>query len=210
MAESPFDIDVGPHRLVGRYQDGAGGRAAVICHPHPSYGGSMDNNVVISARDTLAEAGFATLRFNFRGVGGSGGKHADGVGEAEDLGPIMAALASQSGAEVHLAAYSFGAWVALRATTEGVVAPASVMLFSPPVDFMPFDALALPGCPCLIVVGDRDEFCGLDSLEAWLGAQDTARVSQRVLRGVDHFYGGGEAGLAGAITDFVTAAGDGR
>jgi len=204
MSESPLTIDVGPHRLEARHRPGEGERAAVICHPHPSYGGTMDNNVVLAARDALAAAGWGTLRFNFRGVGQSGGRHAEGVGEAEDLGPVLAALADREPVEVHLAAYSFGAWVALRATTDGRVDPASLMVFSPPVDFMPFDRLRLPGCPCLLVVGDRDEFCGLGSLDGWLSGQDTAAVTKVVLPGTDHFYGGPQPGLTSAITDFVT------
>lgn len=204
MSESSLTIDVGSHRLEARHQPGAGERAAVICHPHPRYGGSMDNNVVLAARDALAAAGFGTLRFNFRGVGGSGGRHAEGLGEAEDLGPVFAALTEREPGEVHLAAYSFGAWVALRATTDGRVTPASLMLFSPPVDFMPFGGLRLPDCPCLVVVGDRDEFCGLGSLDDWLNGQDTAALTKVVLPGGDHFYGGPDLSLKSAITDFVT------
>ncbi len=203
MPETSLTIDVGSHRLVGRFQSGAGSRGAVICHPHPEYGGTMDNNVVLAARDGLAAAGFATLRFNTRGVGGSGGRYADGVGEAADLGPVVAALTAEQAGEAHLAAYSFGAWVALRAVTDDRVTPTSLMLFSPPVDFMPFDGLRLPDCRCLIVVGDRDEFCALGSLDRWLQKQDTSRLTKVVLPGVDHFYGAGGTALKDAIADFV-------
>lgn len=210
LRESSLTIDVGPHSLEARHRPGAGTRSAVICHPHPRYGGTQDNNVVLDARDALAEAGFGTLRFNFRGVGQSGGRFAEGLGEAEDLGPVFAALAEREPTEMHLAAYSFGAWVALRATTDGVVSPASLLLFSPPVDFMPFDGLRLPDCPCLMVVGDRDGFCALDSLDGWLRDQNTSALTRVVLPGTDHFYGGPQPGLTRAITDFVTLAGDGR
>ncbi len=205
MSESQVTIQVGSHTLEARYQQGAGTRAAVICHPHPRYGGNMDNNVVMTALDALAAAGFGTLRFNSRGVGASGGRYADGRGEAEDLEPLLANLAEREPGQIHLAAYSFGAWVALRATTERLVAPASLMLFSPPVDFMPFDDLRLPDCPSLVVVGDRDETCGLASLDDWLRDQNTDALTRIVLPGGDHFYGGAGSGLRHAITDFVTA-----
>jgi len=204
MDELVLSIEVGPHRLEARHQPGAGKRSVVICHPHSRYGGNLDNNVVLTARDALAELGFGTLRFNFRGVGQSGGRYADGLGEAEDLGPVFAALVKREPGTVHLAAYSFGAWVALRATTDRVVSPATLMLFSPPVDFMPFDGLRLPDCPCLVVVGDRDGFCALDSLEGWLRSQDQTALTRVVLPGVDHFYGGPQPGLTRAITEFVT------
>jgi uncharacterized protein len=203
MSESKLTIQVGSHSLEARHQRGAGHRTAVICHPHPRYGGTLDNNVVVTARDALADAGFGTLRFNFRGVGDSGGRYADGQGEAQDLEPVLGALAEREPGQIHLAAYSFGAWVALRATTDGLVAPATLMLFSPPVDFMPFDDLRLPESPCLVVVGDRDEYCGLASLDNWLRGQDTTRLTKIVLPGGDHFYGGASPGLKHAITDFV-------
>jgi alpha/beta superfamily hydrolase len=206
MPETPLTIDVGPHRLEARHGPGVGAHAAVICHPHPRYGGTLDNNVVRAARDALAAAGFGTLRFNFRGVGASTGQFADGIGEARDLEAVFAALGKQEPkTALHLAAYSFGAWVALRAVTDGIVAPASLLLFSPPVDFMPFDGLRLPRCPCLVVVGDRDDFCARRSLDAWLAGQDTAELTRVVLPGGDHFYGGQEPALRRAITAFVAA-----
>ncbi len=205
MTEAQWTVDVGPHGLQALHQPGAGERAAVICHPHPRYGGTMDNNVVLAARDALVAEGFGTLRFNSRGVGKSGGRYNDGQGEAQDLKPLLAALAEREPVTAHLAAYSFGAWVALRATTDGLVSPASLMLFSPPVDFMPFDGLRLPDCPCLVVVGDRDEYCALASLDDWLGGQDTTALTRNVLPGGDHFYGSTGPGLKRAITEFVVA-----
>jgi alpha/beta superfamily hydrolase len=201
MAEITLMVDVGDHALEARHQPGAGERAVILCHPHPQYGGSMDNNVVLTARDALAALGFGTLRFNFRGVGRSGGSHAEGLGEADDLAPLLEDLAGRDGAEVHLAGYSYGAWVALQAIRGGL-APASLLLFSPPVDFMPFENLRLPDIDCLITVGDRDEYCAVSSLKRWLG-DHTDRLRQVVLPGGDHFYWGQEAALTRAITAFV-------
>src|SRR5258708_20977341 len=76
---------------------GGDARAAVVCHPHPMYGGSMFNNVVEAMLGALWELGYATLRFNFRGVGASEGEHDGGKGEADDAASAMAFLLSQAG-----------------------------------------------------------------------------------------------------------------
>ncbi|HUJ68655.1 MAG TPA: hypothetical protein VLW86_03985, partial [Syntrophorhabdales bacterium] len=75
----------GPERLEGVLHEGAGRGGSVICHPHPLYGGSMWNDVVEAMEEGFSKAGFSTLRFNFRGVGGSTGRYDDGKGETEDL-----------------------------------------------------------------------------------------------------------------------------
>jgi alpha/beta superfamily hydrolase len=203
MSETSLMIPVGDFALEARHAPGDGERSAVICHPHPQYGGSMENNVVHAARDALGAQGFGTLRFNFRGVGQSGGQHDGGDGEAGDLVQVVADLAQRDGAAVHVAAYSFGARVAVQACSHHGLAPASLMLFSPPVDFMDFADLRLPGCDTLIVIGDRDEFCALSSLDRWLNGLPEARYEKVVLRGGDHFYWGQETALKSAITDFV-------
>src|SRR5262249_34552016 len=83
-----------PHRGgEGRRAEGLGARAGlVVCHPHPLYGGDMDNPVVVRAVEVAAEAGIATLRFNFRGVGTSEGSHGGGAGEQDDVRAALAAL----------------------------------------------------------------------------------------------------------------------
>src|SRR5271156_829070 len=99
--------------------DGAGPhRAAVVCHPHPLYGGSMYNNVVDAVLEALHARGFATLRFNFRGVGQSEGEFDNGKGEADDAVAAIRFLTAQKGVRADsavLAGYSFGAMTAVRA-----------------------------------------------------------------------------------------------
>src|SRR5262249_28427158 len=88
----------------------------VLCHPHPLYGGEMHNNIVSALADTLQQAGMATLRFNFRGVGRSGGEHGGGEAEVEDVKAAVTYLLSrQTVPTVVVAGYSFGSMVGLRA-----------------------------------------------------------------------------------------------
>src|SRR5215467_7897457 len=96
------------------------GRGGVVCHPHPLYGGSMFNNVVESALEAMWRLGWATLRFNFRGVGGSQGAHSGGSGEVDDAVAAVHFLASElalAPRTIALAGYSFGAMMAMKAAS---------------------------------------------------------------------------------------------
>jgi uncharacterized protein len=189
--------------LEGRLAPGAAGPAsagALLCHPHPLYGGTMGNAVVLAARDALVGLGVATLRFNFRGVGRSGGAFDDGRGERLDLEAAFERLAATAGGGCHLVAYSFGAWVAVEALDAGL-SPTSAVLVSPPVELMDFSRLSLPPTPILVVSGDRDQFCPPAALDRWLARQPP--VDRVVLSGVDHFYVSGELALQASIAGFV-------
>jgi uncharacterized protein len=181
-------------------------KAAVICHPHPLYGGSMDNNVVLAMQAAFRELGWSALRFNFRGVGRSSGEYADGIGEREDLRAVCRFLREQTDQvdTLCVVGYSFGAWVVLGAIGEGLALD-RLILVSPPLDFMQFDGLRLPSVPCLITLGERDDFCRLASLDAWLATQpETGRHRNVVLvPGGDHFYWGKEGLLKDEIKSFT-------
>jgi len=201
MAETAVRIVVEEGvELDARFDEGDGGAVAVICHPHPLYGGSMDNNVVLAARDTLAELGIGTLRFDFRGVGRSTGAYDEGVGEAEDVEAAFRWLADSDRGPLFLVGYSFGGWAALRAVDRGLEL-AAVALVSPPVTFMDFDDLALPDAPCLLVAGDGDDYCAVDDLEQWIESQpgEPDPFAKIVLEGTDHFYVGSEGSLLAAL-----------
>jgi len=205
MPETALMIPVGNSEVEARLATGTLGKLVVICHPHPQYGGSMDNNVVLTARDCLIQAGFSTLRFNFRGVGRNHGTPDTGA-DVDELAALLEYMARQEDAArgLHVAAYSYGAWVALSAVRKGA-APASMLLFSPPIDFMPFDEVRLPEAPCLITLGSRDDYCSESSLRQWLALHETPESSCRVvvLPGGDHFYTGQETALTRAIRDFI-------
>ena len=118
MSESRITFPCGDLTLEGllTLTEGEAAGAAVVCHPHPLYGGSMYNNVVEAVLDALWQRQFATLRFNFRGVGDSEGEYGGGQGELDDARAAVAFLAGKAAVRsVMLAGYSFGASVSLRA-----------------------------------------------------------------------------------------------
>src|ERR1700760_3100739 len=97
----------------------AGAPLAVVCHPHPAFGGRMDTPLVLDLADALAAAGWATLRFNFRGLEGSGGKPTGGQAEHEDVAAAVAWARAAGAPRVALVGYSFGALMAARAVADG-------------------------------------------------------------------------------------------
>jgi hypothetical protein len=207
MPDWPVKL-VGPcGRLEALYQAGAGvpDHGVVLVHPHPLYGGDMHNNVVICLQQTFSNRGWSTLRFNFRGVGASDGRHGAGTGEIEDLRAAVEYLATAGCQKIHWAGYSFGAWIVLKAAADHPVAPASLVLISPPVNLLDFGGLSLPSVPALITVGERDDFCAQEALGGWIEAIRTSSEDLEVVRipGCDHFYWGCESTLARHVTGFM-------
>ena len=180
---------------------GAAG-AAVICHPHPLYGGNMQNDVVLAIDEGLRHTGFATLRFNFRGVGRSQGGYESGVGEQEDVRAAVDEILRRSGlSSCTLAGYSFGAMMVVQvgplvSTAERLV------LVAPPLSFGSLGALAACGKPKLFVVGDRDAYCKVTELESAL-ANVAEPKTKRIVAGADHFFGGHDDEVRDAVQQFV-------
>jgi uncharacterized protein len=199
MSESRITFPCGDLTLEGllTLPDGGAPGAAVVCHPHPMYGGSMDNNVVEAVLDALWRHQFATLRFNFRGVGDSEGDYDGGEGELDDARAAVAFVAAKSGLKsVTLAGYSFGASVSLRA---GLTDPAvnRLVLVALPVVLMtgPSDSSSKP---VLLVSGDRDSYSPVEPLRT-LAHNLGNRARLEILAGADHFFGGYEARLSALI-----------
>ena len=92
----------------GLLQKNSAAKGVVITHPHPLYGGNMHNNVVVAISQAYQKLDYTTLRFNFRGVGGSQGSYGDGIGEQEDVSAAVAFLADLGMNQIDLAGYSFG------------------------------------------------------------------------------------------------------
>jgi uncharacterized protein len=179
---------------------GGNARAAVICHPHPMYGGSMFNNVVEAMLAAMWQSGYATLRFNFRGVGASEGEHDGGPGEVDDAAAAMAYLLEQPGVRREgaiMAGYSFGAMVALSAGYERAEA-ARIVAVALPLAMTDARIPAGASKPVIMVSGDRDSYspvAGLSALKTKIG--EAARLE--IIAGADHFFGGREAELTRVI-----------
>jgi alpha/beta superfamily hydrolase len=161
--------------------------AAVLCHPHPAYGGTMDNRVVYRAAKAAMDAGFAALRFNFRGVGASTGEYSEGVGERDDVAAAIDWLENRyPHLPLALAGYSFGAWVGLQVGCADPRIKALVGLGAP-LNLYDLDYLIENPRPALYIVGTRDEFCSLEKLERL--ALRLPRTSEvRRIEGADHFF----------------------
>ncbi|MDD4930412.1 MAG: alpha/beta fold hydrolase [Gallionella sp.] len=158
---------------------------AVIAHPLPTMGGTMENKIVTTLAKTFAESGFAALRFNFRGVGASEGEFDSGNGEVEDL---LAAVGHARDAFGHLplilAGFSFGAYVAARATAHIHPVPHKLVLVGPAVARFAMPQVAHN---TLVIHGEQDEVIPLNDALDWARVQHLPIV---VLPGAGHFFHG--------------------
>jgi uncharacterized protein len=201
MTELPTTFRSGELTLEGLLANPGGeAPAAVVCHPHPMYGGSMFNNVVDAILAAMWQLGYATLRFNFRGVGASEGEHDGGRGEAGDAAAAMAYLLSQPGVRKQgavMAGYSFGAMVAVDAGYENA-GVARIVAVALPLSMTQPRVPDGASKPLLLVSGDRDSYspvAGLTSLREKIG--NSAQLE--IIKGADHFFGGSEAELSRVI-----------
>lgn len=196
--------------LEGRLCVTAGARGgAILCHPYPPAQGSMSSILIPTIQRALEHAGWASLRFNFRGVGRSEGRFEHGVGEEKDALAALELLAERTGFD-HLAVigWSFGAMVGLRAATldprvEGYVGVAppvsesSITYAGPPAERLEgWHARALAVC------GTRDPYCRPDAMRAWL-AGFAADAEAVVIDGADHAFTGHREQLTDAIVRFL-------
>ena len=186
--------------------DAAGGPwpGIVICHPHPLHGGSMHNNVVMALALGLAEDGFVTLRFNFRGVGESQGQHAQGETEYQEILGALDLIKAwpDTHGKTGLTGYSFGSSVILR--HESVQKEADALaLISPAQRYIDDSPLKTRHQPALIAAGDRDRLADPQQLTAQI--QTYAHPPEtRLFDGADHFWYGHEARLVPEVSRFFT------
>ena len=201
--------------LEGLLSRGDAARAVVVAHPHPLYGGDMENPVVETVAEAFASGGYTVLRFNFRGVGRSEGAYGDGDGECDDMAAAVQYLAAGGAETVHVAGYSFGAWVAAlyhgrrgvdsalgKGAGEGT-SDGDLFLVSPPVGFLDFSGVGeLPGLK-MAVTGALDDQIAPGEMIRRMMPSWNASADYEEIAGGDHFYSGTLARLKEIITAYM-------
>ncbi|MFW0094410.1 MAG: alpha/beta hydrolase [Coxiella endosymbiont of Haemaphysalis qinghaiensis] len=162
----------------------------IICHPHPLYGGTMNNKVVITTAKAFEQLGVKTVRFNFRGVGKSEGHYDNAVGEADDLKAILRWVKEEAcpNDEIWLAGFSFGSYVAAKvANTDTDIS--RLITIAPAVNNYNYKVFTNIVCPWLVVVGTQDELVPLEEVKAFVG-QSPITVRFIVIEEASHFFHG--------------------
>lgn len=140
---------------------------AVICHPHPQFGGTMHNKVVYTMARAFKEMGISTVRFNYRGVEKSEGSYAEALGETDDLFAVLDWVKKvKPNDKIWLAGFSFGTYVVARAAQ---TFPAQqLVMIAPAVTSFDFYALTRADIPLLVIQGEQDEVIAADAVFAWV------------------------------------------
>jgi len=177
------------YEIEGLFNKRDKNKGVVITHPHPLYGGDMYNLVVETIVHVYNIKGYSTLKFNFRGVGKSQGQYDNGVGEQKDVLAALSFLADIGVEKIALAGYSFGAWVNAHAVIQENVFVENMMMVSPPVGFMDFNAINAMNLLKFVITGSRDDIAPVDAVKKMLPIWNPdARFE--IIDGADHFYGG--------------------
>ncbi|MCY7314690.1 MAG: alpha/beta fold hydrolase [Rubrivivax sp.] len=167
---------------------GAARGLAVVCHPHPQFGGTLDNKVVQTLARALVQLGYRVLRFNFRGIGGSTGQWDEGRGEIDDALAVVAwGRATQPAAPLVMGGFSFGAYVASQAAQQLAAAGTAaerVVLVGPAVQNF---AVAPVPADTLVIHGEHDDVVALQAVFDWARPQ---ALPVTVLPGAGHFFHG--------------------
>jgi alpha/beta superfamily hydrolase len=181
-------------RLEGRYQHGASSNApiALVLHPHPQYGGTMNNKIVYNIFHVFSKRGFSVLRFNFRGVGRSQGSYDHGQGELSDAASALDWLQTYNANATGcwIAGFSFGAWIAMQLLMRRPEITGFISI-APPANL--FDFAFLAPCPSsgLIVHGKDDDLvpeADVAKLAQRLSNQRDIRIEYKTIPGASHFF----------------------
>jgi alpha/beta superfamily hydrolase len=207
----PEVIMNGPEgRLEGRYQHGEGPNApiALMLHPHPQHGGTMNNKVIYTLYHLFADRGFSALRFNFRGVGRSQGKFDRGEGELSDAASALDWLQTYNpnASACWIAGFSFGAWIGMQLLMRRPEISGFISI-APPANIYDFSFLA--PCPSsgLVVQGDRDDVVPQESvakLVQKLSNQRAITIASKLLKAATHFFTEHLDQLRGTVDDYLT------
>jgi uncharacterized protein len=182
--------------------------AAVVCHPHPLFGGTMHNKVVYQTAKSIHQFGLPVARFNFRGVGLSEGQHDNGQGESDDVIAVLNFLAEEfPGLPLLVAGFSFGSWVGLRAGCADSRVTELIGLGMPVVSFKTRSFSYLNECvkPKLLVSGEFDQFGPPHELRAMVNSfpQPVQDQTEVAIVGGDHFFTGHLPELDAAISAWL-------
>ncbi len=181
-------------RIEGRYHQSENKHApaALILHPHPLYGGTMNNKVVYSLYDAFKRNNFSVLRINFRGVGRSQGKFDNGVGELADAATALDWLQNQNHdiSSFWIGGFSFGAWIAMQLMMRRPEIQAFAVA-SPPVN--KYDFSFLSPCPAkgIIIQGDQDSIVSENAVSEFvdkISKQKNTDIDYQIIFGADHFF----------------------
>ena len=204
MEEERISFEVKGARIEGllsRDKESTKG-ALIICHPHPLFGGNMDNTVVTAIARIAAMWDFTSLRFNFRGVGGSTGTFGGGTAEQGDVKGAIDYLEEERKPPVILVAgYSFGAIAGLPVGV-GDKRIRGLIGVAPPLEMFDFGFLRECPKPKLFVCGDRDDICPPSKMEGFFETLSEPKWL-RILPGIDHFHYDRKGLLEGTIGDFL-------
>jgi alpha/beta superfamily hydrolase len=201
------EFEGGSGRLVGLWAQPAGvpSFAALMSHPHPLFGGTMDNKVTYRVARALEEAGGSVLRYNFRGAGESEGAHDHGLGEQEDLRAALSFLRARAGEGLPmlLAGFSFGAAMSSRVGASDARI-SGLLLVGAPLGTYPFDELSACEKPVAFVHGEHDEHGPLASVRALVASlRCPARLV--VVPGAGHFFDGEQVDLREAVREILAS-----
>jgi uncharacterized protein len=184
------------------YQPGASPRfAALVCHPHPLYGGTMHNKVVFRVSKAAVQEGIPTLRFNYRGVGKSEGSFGEGAGEQADVRTVLDNLRARFSLPVVLAGFSFGSGVALPVGAEDARVFALIGLGLAPA-LHDYSSLRQSRKPKLFIQATLDQFGPRDEVESLFATLPPPKTL-RWVEGVDHFFTGKLGEVQEAIRAFL-------
>lgn len=207
MSEIFFNGPAG--RIEGKYKQSNNEKApiALVLHPHPVHGGTMNNKVVYNLYKTLAENEFTVLRINFRGVGRSQGKYDEGIGEMMDAATALDWLQQNNPLASHhlIAGFSFGAWIAMQLIMRRPEIT-NYIAISPPVEKYDFSFLSPCPIPGLILQGDMDSVVSEEAVHQMaqkLSKQKGVSSEYRMVQGADHFFREKIDNLNNEIDDYL-------
>jgi alpha/beta superfamily hydrolase len=176
-------------------------KAVIVSHPHPLYGGNMYNNVVERIVQAYRAMNYSTLRFNFRGVGGSQGSYDEGDGEQEDVLAAMEYILEQEKTSIDLAGYSFGAWVNARGI-DRFYGISRMLMISPPVAEMDLSFLRYNAKIKLVIAGSNDDIGPPSVIEKMMPVWNP-EAELKIIQGADHFYQGKSREIEKIISDYL-------